>query len=100
MAYDFLADLAEELNMQKGPRRALFVLKPKSLGQPGLTASKPCPTDSDLYYANLFHGGIAMPNSDLLPLLIKINRNQLSLEAAIMELTLWIEKSGADEVGV
>jgi len=41
-----------------------------------------------------------MPNSDLLPsLLFKINENQLALEAAIMELTLWVEKRGATEVG-
>lgn len=40
-----------------------------------------------------------MPNSDLLPsLLVKINENQLALEAAIMELTLWAEKLGATEV--
>jgi len=33
-----------------------------------------------------------MPHSDLLPsLLFKINENQLALEAAIMELTLWVE---------
>ena len=41
-----------------------------------------------------------MPNSKLLPsLLYKINQNQLALEAAIMELTLWVEQRGADEVG-
>ncbi|WP_454838183.1 hypothetical protein [Pseudomonas mohnii] len=41
-----------------------------------------------------------MPHSDLLPsLLFKINENQLALEAAIMELTLWVEKRGATEVG-
>jgi hypothetical protein len=41
-----------------------------------------------------------MPHSDLLPtLLLKINENQLALEAAIMELTLWAEKRGATEVG-
>ncbi|SED77158.1 hypothetical protein SAMN04490185_4155 [Pseudomonas frederiksbergensis] len=41
-----------------------------------------------------------MPQSDLLPtLLLKINENQLALEAAIMELTLWAEKRGATEVG-
>ena len=41
-----------------------------------------------------------MPNSDLLPsLLFKLNENQLALEAAIMELTLWVEKRGATEVG-
>jgi hypothetical protein len=40
-----------------------------------------------------------MPNSDLLPtLLFKINENQLALEAAIMELTLWVEQRGS-EVG-
>lgn len=40
-----------------------------------------------------------MPNSDLLPsLLYKINENQLALEAAIMELTLWAEQRGAAEV--
>ncbi|WP_223507338.1 hypothetical protein [Pseudomonas sp. GL-RE-29] len=40
-----------------------------------------------------------MPNSDLLPsLLFKLNENQLALEAAIMELTEWVEQSGATEV--
>ena len=40
-----------------------------------------------------------MPNSDLLPsLLFKINENQLALEAAIMELTLWLEQRGSTEV--
>ena len=37
-----------------------------------------------------------MPNSDLLPsLLYKLNENQLALEAAIMELTNWVEQQGA-----
>ena len=41
-----------------------------------------------------------MPNSDLLPsLLFKINQNQLALEAAIMELTLWVEQRGSGEGG-
>lgn len=41
-----------------------------------------------------------MPNSDLLPsLLFKINQNQVALEAAIMELTLWVEQRGSGEVG-
>ena len=41
-----------------------------------------------------------MPHSDLLPsLLFKINENQLALEAAILELTNWVEKRGATEVG-
>lgn len=40
-----------------------------------------------------------MSNADLLPsLLFKINQNQLALEAAIMELTLWIEQRGEDDV--
>ena len=40
-----------------------------------------------------------MSNADLLPsLLFKINQNQLALEAAIMELTLWVEQRGASEV--
>jgi hypothetical protein len=40
-----------------------------------------------------------MPNSDLLPsLFFKINQNQLALEAAIMELTLWVEQRGSAEV--
>lgn len=40
-----------------------------------------------------------MPNSDLLPsLLFKINENQLAIEAAIMELTLWVEQRGAVDV--
>jgi hypothetical protein len=41
-----------------------------------------------------------MFNSDLLPsLLFKINQNQVALEAAIMELTLWVEQRGSGEVG-
>ncbi|MHC8299033.1 hypothetical protein [Pseudomonas sp. ZS1P83] len=41
-----------------------------------------------------------MPNADLLPsLLFKLNENQLALEAAIVELTLWAEKRGATELG-
>ncbi|MNN54459.1 hypothetical protein D3C81_1692760 [compost metagenome] len=40
-----------------------------------------------------------MSNADLLPsLLFKINQNQLALEAAIMELTLWVERHGSAEV--
>ena len=40
-----------------------------------------------------------MPNSDLLPsLLFKLNENQLALEAAIMELTTWVEQHGSAEV--
>lgn len=40
-----------------------------------------------------------MPNSDLLPsLLYKINENQLALEAAILELTNWVEARGSADV--
>jgi hypothetical protein len=40
-----------------------------------------------------------LPNSDMLPsLLYKINENQLALEAAIMELTNWVEQRGSTEV--
>jgi predicted metal-dependent hydrolase len=40
-----------------------------------------------------------MPNSDLLPsLLYKINENQLALEAAILELSNWVEQRGSAEV--
>lgn len=40
-----------------------------------------------------------MPNSDLLPsLLFKINENQLALEAAIMELSNWVEQRGGADV--
>ena len=40
-----------------------------------------------------------MPNSDLLPsLLFKINENQLALEAAIMELSNWVEQRGAADI--
>lgn len=40
-----------------------------------------------------------MPNSDLLPSLIfKINENQLALEAAILELSSWVEQRGATDV--
>ncbi|WP_223616284.1 hypothetical protein [Pseudomonas sp. BF-B-30] len=41
-----------------------------------------------------------MSNADLLPsLLFKINQNQVALEAAIMELTLWVEQRGSDDIG-
>lgn len=40
-----------------------------------------------------------MPHSDLLPsLLSKIYENQLALEAAIMELTNWVEMRGSADV--
>jgi hypothetical protein len=40
-----------------------------------------------------------MPNSDLLPsLLYKLNENQLALEAAIMDLSNWVEQQGSAEV--
>lgn len=40
-----------------------------------------------------------MSNADLLPsLLFKINQNQLALEAAIMELTLWVEQRGSADI--
>ncbi|MGO4313908.1 hypothetical protein AB4Z35_29385 [Pseudomonas sp. KB_15] len=40
-----------------------------------------------------------MPNSDLLPsLLFKINENQLALEAAILELSNWVEQRGSADV--
>ncbi|CAG8866712.1 hypothetical protein [Pseudomonas fluorescens] len=40
-----------------------------------------------------------MPNSDLLPsLLLKINENQLALEAAILELSNWVEMRGSADV--
>ncbi|CAI8712928.1 hypothetical protein [Pseudomonas sp. IT-P291] len=40
-----------------------------------------------------------MPNSDLLPsLLFKINENQIALEAAILELSNWVEQRGSSEV--
>lgn len=40
-----------------------------------------------------------MPNSDLIPSLIfKINENQLALEAAILELSRWVEQRGATDV--
>ncbi|TPG74649.1 hypothetical protein [Pseudomonas arsenicoxydans] len=40
-----------------------------------------------------------MPNSDLLPsLLFKINQNQLALEAAIMELSNWVEQRESADV--
>lgn len=40
-----------------------------------------------------------MPHSDLLPsLLYKINENQLALEAAIMELSNWVEQRGSTDI--
>jgi hypothetical protein len=40
-----------------------------------------------------------MPNSDLLPsLLLKLNENQLALDAAILELSNWVEQRGSADV--
>ncbi|CAI8706128.1 Fes1 domain-containing protein [Pseudomonas sp. IT-196MI5] len=40
-----------------------------------------------------------MPHADLLPsLLFKINENQLALEAAILELSNWVEQRGSADV--
>ncbi|APV42070.1 hypothetical protein PFAS1_23085 [Pseudomonas frederiksbergensis] len=40
-----------------------------------------------------------MPHSDLLPsLLYKINENQLALEAAILEISNWVEVRGSADV--
>ena len=40
-----------------------------------------------------------MPNSDLLPsLLSKLYENQIAVEAAILELSNWIEQHGSAEV--
>jgi hypothetical protein len=50
-------------------------------------------------YSVLFQGGFAISSLDSLPsLLLKINQNQLALEAAIMELTLWVEQRGSGDV--
>ena len=50
-------------------------------------------------YAFLLHRRIAMSDSDLLPSpLYKINENQLALEAAILELSNWVEQRGSAEV--
>nr|WP_225927021.1 hypothetical protein [Pseudomonas sp. SWRI 103] len=50
-------------------------------------------------YAFPAYGGNAIPNSDLIPsLLYKLNENQLALEAAIMELTLWVEQHESGDV--
>lgn len=41
-----------------------------------------------------------MADKDLIPsLLFKLNENQIALEAAIMELVLWIEQRGSTDVG-
>jgi hypothetical protein len=40
-----------------------------------------------------------MPHSDLLPsLLYKINENQLALEAAILEISNWVETRGSADI--
>ena len=40
-----------------------------------------------------------MPNADLLPsLLFKLNENQLALEAAILELSNWVEQRGSADI--
>jgi hypothetical protein len=58
---------------------ALYSIQYYLVSQDSMVAG-PCQAFQDFCYANLFHGGIAMTNSDLLPsLLFKINQNQLAL---------------------
>jgi hypothetical protein len=58
-----------------------------------------CVTAVAACYADYSTEDSTLPNSDLLPsLLFKINENQLALEAAIMELTNWVEQRGSAEV--
>lgn len=46
-----------------------------------------------------FHGGLHNAKLRLTPsLLFKINENQLALEAAIMELSNWVEMRGSADV--
>jgi len=57
------------------------------------------PTENNPCYSGFSTEETTMSNSDLLPsLLVKINENQLALEAAIMELTLWVEQRGSADV--
>ena len=87
-----------EFQEKRAPKGSLYSNQDHVVSQ-DLTVSGPRPVPQTFCYADLFHGGIAMPNSDLLPsLLFKINQNQLALEAAIMELTLWVEQHGSAEV--
>lgn len=56
-------------------------------------------SDNTEFAAFLSPGEKLMSNSDLLPtLLSKIYENQLALEAAIMELSNWVELRGSSEV--
>ncbi|MGE8458308.1 MAG: hypothetical protein ACN6OY_17265, partial [Pseudomonas alloputida] len=41
---------------------------------------------------------MSVPNSDLLPYSSRSTKNQLVLEASIMELSNWVEQRGAAEV--
>lgn len=54
---------------------------------------------SHILLCYLSYGAKIMSNSDLIPtLLSKIYENQLALEAAIMELSNWVEQRGSSEV--
>ena len=58
-----------------------------------------CVTAFPLLRCLSFKEDFVMPNSDLLPsLLFKINENQLALEAAILELSSWVEQRGSADV--
>lgn len=50
-------------------------------------------------YSTFTYGAKLMSNSDLLPtLLSKIYENQLALEAAIMELSNWVDQRGSSDI--
>jgi hypothetical protein len=53
------------------------------------------------YYAWVFSNGVDVMSSEysLADVLERIYHNQLALEAAVMELTLWAEQQNAVEVG-
>lgn len=63
------------------------------------TCASACVTAVAACYSESSTKQSTLPNLDLLPsLLYKINENQLAIEAAIMELTNWVEQRGSAEV--
>lgn len=84
---------------------ALFLPLPPTRHQPECTllalwiCASACVTTVAACYADYSTEKSTLPTSDLLPsLLFKINENQLALEAAIMEMTNWVEQRGSAEV--
>jgi len=80
-------------------RNGFFLFIPASGPFGARICASACVTAVAACYAESSTEESPLPNSDLLPsLLFKINENQLALEAAILEISNWVEQRGSADV--